>query len=117
MRDSSCCSELPVQSCGGGALRPLAGEEVHCDPWRERRCRDGLACYSVAQHCDMVVDCEDNSDEDECSCVERLVKDKKCDGYVDCAGAADEADCGCHFLLLLGLSVRAGGVRGGVARV
>ena len=70
-------------------------EEVHCDPWRERRCRDGLACYSVAQHCDMVVDCEDNSDEDECSCVERLVEDKKCDGYVDCAGAADEADCGC----------------------
>ena len=70
-------------------------EEVHCDPWRERRCRDGLACYSVAQHCDMVGDCEDNSDEAECSCVERLVEDKKCDGYVDCAGAADEADCGC----------------------
>ena len=41
------------------------------------------------------VDCDDNSDEDSCSCVERLIEDRKCDGYTDCDGGEDEAHCGC----------------------
>ena len=69
--------------------------EVHCDPWREKRCRDRSMCYPLAQHCDFVVDCEDNSDEDSCSCVDRLMEDRLCDGYLDCPGGEDEEDCSC----------------------
>ena len=68
--------------------------EVHCD-WRERRCRDKKKCYLLSQHCDFNVDCEDNSDEDSCQCVERLVGDRKCDGYLDCQDGEDERGCQC----------------------
>ena len=68
--------------------------EVHCD-WRERRCRDKKKCYLLSQHCDLNVDCEDNSDEDSCSCVERLVGDRLCDGYLDCEDGEDERGCDC----------------------
>ena len=74
-------------SSGGGGL-------VVCD-WRERRCRDGLKCYLASQHCDLNVDCEDNSDEDDCQCVELLVGSRLCDGHLDCEGGQDEADCNC----------------------
>ena len=70
------------------------GGAVVCD-WRERRCRDGLKCYLASQHCDLNVDCEDNSDEDSCDCVELLVGSRLCDGYLDCEGGEDEADCRC----------------------
>ena len=68
--------------------------DVHCD-WRERRCRDKKKCYLTSQHCDLNVDCEDNSDEDSCSCVERLVGDRLCDGYLDCEDGEDERGCDC----------------------
>merc|ERR1719158_1799446 len=68
---------------------------VACDDVRERRCRDMSACYPTQKHCDFEVDCKDNSDEDSCSCLERLIDDRKCDAFTDCSGATDEADCGC----------------------
>ena len=70
------------------------GRLVVCD-WRERRCRDGLKCYLASQHCDLNVDCEDNSDEDDCECVELLVGSRLCDGHLDCEGGQDEAECDC----------------------
>jgi len=70
---------------------------VACDDVRERRCRDMSACYPTQKHCDFEVDCKDNSDEDSCSCLERLIDDRKCDAFTDCSGATDEADCGCSF--------------------
>jgi len=73
-------------------------KEVFCDTRREKRCKDRKKCYPVSQHCDFIVDCEDNSDEDSCSCVDRLVDDRLCDGYVDCDGGEDEANCGCPAL-------------------
>ena len=45
---------------------------VHCDSW-QLSCRDGLACYSKTRHCDLKADCEDFSDEDSCTCKDRLV--------------------------------------------
>ena len=44
---------------------------VHCDH-RELRCRNGLACYAKTRHCDLKADCIDFSDEDSCSCRDRL---------------------------------------------
>ena len=41
------------------------------------------------------MDCEDNSDEDDCDCVELLVGSRLCDGYLDCQEGEDEADCRC----------------------
>merc|ERR1719320_703328 len=70
--------------------------EIVCDDVRERRCRDKSACYPIQKHCDFEVDCKDNSDEDSCTCVERLIEDRKCDAIIDCEGATDEYDCGCN---------------------
>lgn len=39
-------------------------KEVFCDTRREKRCKDRKKCYPVSQHCDFIVDCEDNSDEE-----------------------------------------------------
>ena len=47
------------------------GSQVHCDH-RELSCRNGLACYSKTLHCDLKADCDDFSDEDSCSCKDRL---------------------------------------------
>ena len=69
--------------------------EVSCDQGRERRCRDKSACYPREKYCDFEVDCQDNSDEDDCSCVERLIDDRLCDAITDCDGGFDEGDCGC----------------------
>jgi len=69
--------------------------EVACDQGRERRCRNKAACYPKQKYCDFEVDCEDNSDEDSCSCLERLIDDRLCDAFVDCVGATDESECGC----------------------
>jgi len=70
--------------------------EIVCDDVRERRCRDKSGCYPIQKHCDFEVDCKDNSDEDSCTCLERLIDDRKCDAFIDCEGATDENDCGCN---------------------
>ena len=80
------------ESGGSKSLVPLL---VTCDLRRELRCRDQSACYAKEKHCDFTVDCEDNSDEDNCSCLQRLIDDRQCDSYYDCADRADETECGC----------------------
>lgn len=56
------------------------------------------------KQCDRVIDCEDATDEENCTCKDYLVsKDKDfkfliCDGYVDCDDGSDEKDCGKCFL-------------------
>ena len=42
--------------------------------------------YLTSQHCDLNVDCKDNSDGDSCDCVELLVGSHLCDGYLDSEG-------------------------------
>ena len=68
---------------------------LDCD-FREVACRDGRQCYLRTQRCDFRVDCQDDSDEDDCSCKERLGVNRLCDGYPDCPGGEDEQDCGCE---------------------
>jgi hypothetical protein len=47
--------------------------------------------------CDRIVDCEDGTDESECSCVDylrRYHKEAICDGITDCKDMSDEVECG-----------------------
>jgi len=76
-------------------LVPPSTSFVFCDPIRELRCRDRSQCYPIAKHCDFKVDCNDYSDEDTCTCKQRLIDARLCDGYDDCMEGEDENDCNC----------------------
>jgi len=76
-------------------LVPATTSFVFCDPIRELRCRDRSQCYPIAKHCDFKVDCNDYSDEDTCTCKQRLIDARLCDGYDDCMEGEDENDCNC----------------------
>lgn len=46
--------------------------------------------------CDKVADCEDGTDELDCTCLDYLTtfdNNLICDGYFDCADGQDELDC------------------------
>ena len=62
--------------------------------------------YSIEQsipyhhRCDRKADCEDGTDELDCTCTDFLLTfDEKliCDGVIDCADGQDEADCCKYF--------------------
>jgi len=74
---------------------PSARALVFCSANLERRCADKSQCYPVNKRCDQEVDCNDYSDESNCSCVERLIDARYCDGYEDCRHGEDELECKC----------------------
>lgn len=52
---------------------------------------------NIDQRCDKIFDCEDGTDEVDCTCRENLkhaFSKLICDGHVDCADATDEEGCG-----------------------
>jgi Low-density lipoprotein receptor domain class A. len=51
----------------------------------------------LTKYCDGIPDCEDLSDEMECTCVLKLLTIQPkfvCDEHVDCPDGSDEEDCG-----------------------
>ena len=72
-------------------------------------CDDKIKCIEYHQVCDLVIDCEDKSDEDQCSnhfnCTptgKLIPKTKKCDGHFDCFDFSDECNEQCFKEVLEG---------------
>ncbi|KAL1501395.1 hypothetical protein ABEB36_006719 [Hypothenemus hampei] len=60
------------------------------------RCTNILQVIPMEKHCNKVVDCEDGSDETDCTCahyVRSFDRAALCDGTVDCEDRGDEAEC------------------------
>ncbi|XP_034949876.1 serine protease nudel isoform X2 [Chelonus insularis] len=69
--------------------------QLECKP-NYFKCLDNSLCIPIFQRCDGNVDCPDVSDENSCSCKDRITRDKLCDGYFDCPKGEDELGCfGC----------------------
>jgi hypothetical protein len=73
-----------------------------CSPGKVA-CHDGSACVKQIYWCDGIIHCNDTSDETDCTCQNRLDKDRLCDGYFDCPQGEDELGCfGMYFSNSLG---------------
>ncbi|XP_012280703.1 serine protease nudel [Orussus abietinus] len=59
-------------------------------------CKRLVQTISAEQKCDRISDCEDGTDESDCSCKDFLLHERPgaiCDGRVDCYDGSDEENC------------------------
>jgi len=56
-----------------------------------------LQTITINKKCDKHLDCEDGTDEEDCTCRDYLLNLQPtaiCDGHLDCDDETDEKDCG-----------------------
>ena len=70
-------------------------------------CEDKQTCLDYSQVCDLVMDCDDGSDETDCtnhftcnSSSSLIPKTRKCDGKFDCSDLSDECNESCSKQIL-----------------
>lgn len=76
-------------------LQPASIRRKHRVP-KEFKCRRILQMIPFNQRCDHKADCEDGTDELDCTCSDYLStydENVICDGIFDCADGQDESDC------------------------
>ena len=76
-------------------------------------CDDKIKCLDYSKVCDLVNDCNDKSDEAQCtnyfkcnSSGKLLPKTKKCDGQIDCADTSDDCNEQCSKDILVGTPLK-----------
>ncbi|XP_011695705.1 PREDICTED: serine protease nudel isoform X2 [Wasmannia auropunctata] len=60
-------------------------------------CRNLIQTITINKRCDKHLDCEDGTDEEDCTCRDYLSNLQSvaiCDGHLDCDDETDEKDCG-----------------------
>uniref|UniRef100_A0A3P8XZ57 Corin, serine peptidase n=1 Tax=Esox lucius TaxID=8010 RepID=A0A3P8XZ57_ESOLU len=99
--EDSDCNQFPEDGHNVTCLLPDPDVD-ECSP-SHFKCRSGR-CVLSSKHCDGHMDCDDDSDEDNCGCVERglwacpgtrqcIKHTMICDGFPDCPLLEDERNC------------------------
>ncbi|XP_048091985.1 atrial natriuretic peptide-converting enzyme [Alosa alosa] len=95
------CAQFPEDGGGTSCLLPDPNVD-ECSP-SHFKCRSGR-CVLATKRCDSHMDCDDDSDEENCGCVERglwecpgdkacISHSMICDGFPDCSLKEDESNC------------------------
>ncbi|CAB3237996.1 unnamed protein product [Arctia plantaginis] len=92
---SKTLSDFDIENIIISELQPATLRRKHHIP-KEFQCRRIFQMIPYRHHCDRKADCEDGTDELDCSCSDYLLTfDEKlvCDGNYDCADGHDETSC------------------------
>lgn len=63
-----------------------------------------IQTITINKRCDKHLDCEDGTDEEDCTCRDYLLNFQPtaiCDGHMDCDDEMDEIYCGTLYIILL----------------
>ncbi|XP_028821861.1 atrial natriuretic peptide-converting enzyme-like isoform X2 [Denticeps clupeoides] len=100
--EDSDCGQFPEDGDGGAPCLLPDVDVDECSP-SHFKCRSGR-CVLATKRCDTHMDCDDESDEDNCGCAERglwecpgnkacIKPSMICDGFPDCSQGEDERSC------------------------